>query len=67
MAGDIPVVGNWNGSADGKSKIGVFRNGTWYLDYPGTGSWVGCDASADPTKDACVNWGISGYVPVVLW
>ena len=35
MAGDIPVVGDWSGN--GTPKIGVFRNGTWYLDYPGTG------------------------------
>ncbi len=69
IAGDIPVVGNWNGSADGKSKIGVFRNGTWYLDYPGTypgtGTWVGCGAPGDPTKDACIPFGIAGDIPVV--
>ena len=33
--GDIAVTGDWNG--DGKSKIGVFRNGTWLLDCHGTG------------------------------
>ncbi len=65
MAGDIPVVGNWNGSADGKSKIGVFRNGTWYLDYPGTGSWIGCGAPNDPTKDACMPFGLASDIPVV--
>ncbi len=65
MAGDIPVVGNWNGSADGKTKIGVFRNGTWYLDYPGTGTWVGCGAPFDPTKDACIPFGMAGDIPVV--
>jgi subtilisin family serine protease len=62
---DIPVVGNWNGSADGKSKIGVFRNGTWYLDYPGTGIWVGCGAPGDPAKDICIPFGIDGDTPVV--
>ena len=65
MAGDIPVVGNWNGSADGKSKIGVFRNGVWYLDYPGTGTWAGCGAPADPAKDACIPFGMAGDIPVV--
>jgi hypothetical protein len=68
-AGDIPVVGNWNGSADGKSKIGVFRNGTWYLDYPGTypatGTWVGCGAPNDPTKEACITFGMAGDEPIV--
>ncbi len=63
IAGDIPVVGDWNGS--GKIKIGVFRNGWWYLDYPGTGAWVGCGAPADPSKDACIPWGIVGDIPVV--
>ncbi len=66
---DIPVVGNWNGSADGKSKIGIFRNGTWYLDYSGTyaatGIWAGCGAPTDPTKAACIAYGIGSDVPVV--
>jgi hypothetical protein len=28
--GDRPVVGDWTG--DGISKLGVYRNGTFYLD-----------------------------------
>jgi hypothetical protein len=32
---DIPVVGDWNG--DGRSKVGVFRGGMWFLDMDGTG------------------------------
>ncbi len=67
IAGDIPVVGDWNG--DGRIKIGVFRNGTWYLDYSGafvaTGIWAGCGAPADPTKDACLTFGTTGDIPVV--
>ncbi len=61
MAGDIPVVGDWNG--DGTTKVGVFRNGAWYLDYPGTGVWVGCDTT--PTTDRCYNFGMAGDIPVV--
>ncbi len=68
-AGDIPVVGNWNSSVDGQSKIGVFRSGTWYLDYSGaylaTGTWAGCGAPADPTKEACITYGTAGDIPVV--
>ena len=69
IGSDVPVVGNWNGSADGKSKIGVYRNGMWYLDYPGTyeatGTWAGCGAPTDPTKDVCAAWGAPGDIPVV--
>ena len=32
-AGDIPIVGDWNGN--GVSKIGIFRNGFWVLDMNG--------------------------------
>jgi hypothetical protein len=37
QAGDIPVVGDWNG--DGRTKIGIYRNGDWYLDFNGNGYW----------------------------
>jgi hypothetical protein len=36
VAGDIPVVGNWNGSVNGASQAGIFRSGTWLLDADGT-------------------------------
>ncbi len=69
IGSDVPVVGNWNGSADGKAKIGVYRSGMWYLDYPGTyeatGTWAGCGAPTDPTKDVCAAWGAPGDIPVV--
>src|SRR5208337_4741775 len=61
--GDVPVVGDWSGN--GKAKVGVFRNGEWYLDYPGTGTWAGCGAPSNTTMDECVNWGATGDVPVV--
>ncbi|MBT5123247.1 MAG: fibrinogen-binding protein, partial [Planctomycetaceae bacterium] len=33
QAGDIPVVGDFNG--DGVDQIGVFRDGKWHLDTNG--------------------------------
>ncbi len=53
---DIPVVGDWNG--DGKTKIGVYRNGYWYLDVRGNGTW-------DPNIDTAYAWGIPSDIPVV--
>ena len=40
-AGDLPVIGDWNGT--GISKIGVFRpsTGEWFLDLNGNGKWDG--------------------------
>lgn len=35
--GDKAVTGDWNG--DGIDKIGVFRDGTWYVDVNGNGVW----------------------------
>jgi hypothetical protein len=45
MAGDKPVIGNWNHTTPG-DKIGVFRNGTWLMDYNGNFQWDGVDKSA---------------------
>ncbi|GAB6165179.1 hypothetical protein JCM19992_11790 [Thermostilla marina] len=38
---DRPVTGDWNG--DGITTIGVFRDGTWYLDVDGDGRWSEAD------------------------
>ena len=38
-AGEIPVVGDWNG--DGKTKVGFYYKGFWALDYNGNGVWDG--------------------------
>jgi hypothetical protein len=59
MVGDVPFVGDWDGT--GSSKVGVFRpsDGTFYLDYNGSGSWDGCGS------DRCLSIGLSGDTPLV--
>jgi len=48
---------------DGYSEIGVFRNGTWYLDYNGNGVWDGCGTT--PDTDRCyMQFGWTGDLPV---
>ena len=56
---DVPVLGDWNG--DGRTKIGIYNNGTWILDYNGNGVWEG------PAVDKTIYWstGQAGEVPVV--
>jgi hypothetical protein len=49
LAGDVPVVGDWTGS--GRTNIGVFRRGTWFLDLNGNGRFDGCGI------DACIDTG----------
>jgi len=58
-AGATPVVGDWNG--DGKTKIGVYCNGVWFLDYDGNYQWDGGQVGVDKE----VGWGWAGVTPVV--
>ncbi|MBS0208255.1 MAG: VCBS repeat-containing protein [Planctomycetes bacterium] len=44
-AGDVPVVGDWNG--DGIDTVGIFRRGRWVLDADGDGRFSEGDASFD--------------------
>jgi photosystem II stability/assembly factor-like uncharacterized protein len=57
--GDIPLVGDWDGS--GTAKVGAFRpsDGVFYLDYNGNGVWDGC------STDRCLAIGMSGDTPLV--
>jgi outer membrane protein assembly factor BamB len=59
LTGAIPVVGDWNG--DGTTKIGVFMNGTWYLDVNRNWQWDG----QPPDKMASFGAGLLNAVPVV--
>ena len=56
--GDIPVAGDWTG--DGIVKIGIYRQGQWYLDKNGNGAWDGCEV------DICLPafGGYPGDIPV---
>jgi hypothetical protein len=56
-AGETWVVGDWNGN--GTSKIGVYLNGAWVLDYNGNGVWDG------ETIDKIVYFGAAGWQAVV--
>jgi len=52
---DIAVTGDWNG--DGIYTIGIFRNGTWFLDMDGDGRFG--------KGDVVCQFGQEGDLPVV--
>jgi FtsP/CotA-like multicopper oxidase with cupredoxin domain len=58
--GDIPVVGDWNGS--GIDKVGVYRAGVWLLDKNGNGVYN--SQIVDTRIDNFVN-PVAGDVPIV--
>jgi hypothetical protein len=58
--GELPVVGDWNGS--GTEQIGIFlpKKGSWHLDLNGDGTWNGCRV------DRCLGrFGGKGDLPIV--
>jgi hypothetical protein len=58
VPGAIPVTGDWTGT--GTTKIGIFVNGTWYLDLNGNGAWDGTPI------DGLFNFGVgvAGAIPL---
>ncbi len=58
QAGDMPVVGHWDGGD--RTLLGVLRSGTaqWFLDRNGNGQWDDCGA------DPCLTFGDIGDLPV---
>ncbi len=52
--GDLPVIGDWNGT--GKLSVGVFRDGQWWLDTDGNGRF-------DP-GDRIIVFGQKGDLPI---
>jgi hypothetical protein len=55
LPGDIPISGDWDGT--GKKRIGVFRNGVWYLDVNGNGVY--------DNGDLAITFGQAGDLPIV--
>jgi hypothetical protein len=53
QAGDVPVVGDWDG--DGVATPGVFRDGTWYLR----------NSNSPGNADIVVQFGNPGDIPIV--
>jgi hypothetical protein len=61
IQGDVPVVGDWNGS--GSTKVGIFRSGFfWVLDANGNHQF---DGTAQGQDFAFALGGIAGDTPVV--
>ena len=58
LPGDQPVAGAWTG--DGVVRVGVFRNGAWYLDLNGNRKWDGVDGG-----DGVYQFGQPGDIAVV--
>jgi hypothetical protein len=58
LTGAVPVTGDWSGT--GKTGIGVYANGVWYLDMNGNGIWDGTPTDATYTFGA----GLNGAIPV---
>ncbi len=59
-AGEVPMVADWNGS--GFTKIGVYVNGFWVIDYNGNGTYDG----TGPGTDRFIAFGgASGYQPII--
>ena len=57
LPGDRPVIGDWTG--DGRIRVGVFRNGEWYLDLNGNRKWDGVAGG-----DGIFEFGLPGDIPV---
>ncbi len=53
IAGDLPIVGNWDG--DGVETVGIYRNGAFYLRNSNTAG----------NADQVFGYGIAGDLPVV--
>jgi hypothetical protein len=57
IANAQPVAGDWTGT--GASKVGIYADGSWYLDMNGDGAWNGA-----PTDGLLAFGGMPGAVAV---
>lgn len=57
IAGDKPIVGDWDG--DGFDSIGIVRNASWYLDLNEDGAWSGA------VTDGLYSFGAVSDTPIV--
>jgi hypothetical protein len=57
LPGDLPVSSDWSNS--GSNRIGIFRNGFWFVDFNGNGQWD------NSPIDRIFFFGVPGDVPVV--
>jgi hypothetical protein len=55
--GGQPVLGDWTGN--GQMRIGLFRDGHWYLDLNGNGRWDGKEGG-----DGVFSFGLPGDIAV---
>lgn len=62
-AGDVPVVGDWAGT--GVDRVGIFRNGTFYLDVKGDGSFTGNGGSGYVGQSGRAFLGQAGDIPII--
>ncbi len=58
IAGDVPLIGDWNG--DGDDDVGVYRPASrlFLLDFDESGGWT-------PATDRAYQFGVAGDVPLV--
>ena len=60
VVGEIPIVGDWNGTGIEQIALFTSKDGTWYLDRNGNEKWDGC------TEDECLGqFGTKGDLPIV--
>ena len=56
-SGVVLMLGDWNG--DGRTKVGLYSSGSWFLDYDGNYSWDG------GVNDKLFGFGWVGAEPIV--
>jgi hypothetical protein len=58
VANSVPVTGDWTGT--GTARIGIYANGTWFLDLDGNNAWDGTPTDAQYSFGS----GVANAIPV---